>query len=102
MRNETLCLWGLQPYPIHPEPAVHDESDRQLNTGQSCGCGFFAVEVCWVSDGAVICRTLRIRASDEARATRLACQCARERLGERFTRIEAVDIEQLQQGDGHE
>ena len=102
MRSETLCLWGLEPYPNHLESAVHGDWVKQLSTGQSRRRAFFAVEVCWISGGAVTCRTYQVRAANEDRAACLACRRAREALGERFTRVEAVDIEQIPRGDGHE
>ena len=33
----------------------------------------YAVEVCWISDGAVTCRTYRVRAVNESRAARIGC-----------------------------
>ena len=60
------------------------------------------MEVCWIADGVVTCTTYRVSAVNEVRAARVACRKARRSLIELATRIEAVDIEQLQQGDGHE
>ena len=60
------------------------------------------MEVCWITDGVVTCRTYQVSAANEVRAARIACQCARESLSQRATRIEAVDIEQIPRGDGHE
>jgi hypothetical protein len=63
----------------------------------------YAVEVCWISDGAVTCRTYRVRAVNESRAARIGCRRARKVLRRRrVTRIEAVDVEPIGRGDGHE
>ena len=102
MRSETLYLWGLEPDPTGVEHAALDHwIDRQhaLHTPRG---GRYAVEVCWITDRVVTCRTYQVSATNEARAARIACQCARKALDKRATRIEAVDIEQMQSGDGHE
>ena len=63
----------------------------------------YAVEVCWISGGAVTCRTYRVRAVDECRAARIGCRRARRMLRRRrVARVEAVDVEPILQGDGHE
>jgi hypothetical protein len=102
MRSETLYLWGLEPDPVHLVNPVHVGWVDQRSSGQTCRGDRFAVEVCWISDGVAICRTYQVNAANEARAARIACQCARKALDKRATRIEAVDIEQMQSGDGHE
>ena len=62
----------------------------------------YAVEVCWISNGAVTCRTYRVRAVNESRAARIGCRRARKVLRRRrVTRIEAVDVEPIGRGDGH-
>jgi hypothetical protein len=102
MRSETLYLWGLEPDPVHLVNPVHVGWVDQLTSRQSCRGARFAVEVCWITDRVVTCRTYQVSATNEARAARIACQCARKALDKRATRIEAVDIEQMQSGDGHE
>ena len=63
----------------------------------------YAVEVCWISDGAVTCRTYRVCAANESRAARIGCRWARRVLRRRrVTRIEAVDVEPIGWRDGHE
>jgi hypothetical protein len=102
MRSETLYLWGLEPDPVPLVYPMHDGWVDQLTSRQSCRGARFAVEVCWITDRVVTCRTYQVSAANEARAARIACQCARKALDKRATRIEAVDIEQMQSGDGHE
>ena len=63
----------------------------------------YAVEVCWISGGAVTCRTYRVRAAGECQAARVGCRRARRMLRRRrVSRIEAVGVEPILQGDGHE
>jgi|GEM_PF-2748657 len=63
----------------------------------------YAVEVCWISGGAVTCRTYQVRAASEYRAARVGCRRARRMLRRRrVSRIEAVGVEPILQGDGHE
>ena len=101
MRNETPCLWGIKPAPPSiTSGAIHGRIDL-LSTGKLHRRGIFAVEVCWISQGTVTCRTYQVRATSEARAARLACQCAGKAMGTRVSRIEAVDVEPLQGGNDH-
>jgi len=102
MRNETLCLWGLEPEPSGVERAALDHGIDRQSTLHTPRGNRYAVEVCWITDGAVICRTYQVSAGNEVRAARIACQSARKALDKRATRIEAVDIEQIPRGDGHE
>ena len=101
MRNETPYLWGIEP---HQTGLTYDAfrgwKDR-LSIEQPHRRGIYAVEVCWISDGAVTCRTYQVRATSEARAARLACQCAGKAMDARVSRIEAVDVEPLQGGNNH-
>ena len=63
----------------------------------------YAVEVCWISGGAVTCRTYHVRATSEYRAARVGCRRAHRMLRRRrVSRIEAVGVEPIVQGDGHE
>ena len=63
----------------------------------------YAVEVCWISGGAVTCRTYQVRAASEYRAARVGCRRARRMLRRRrVSRIEAVGVEPILPGDGHE
>lgn len=79
-------------------PAVPTGTGPHLRPGT-----LYAVEVCWISGGTVTCRTFRVRALDECRAARIGCGRARRALrGRRVTRIEAVDVEPIARGDGHE
>ena len=99
MRNETPDLWGIEFDPTDPTyGALRGWIDR-LGAGPPRRRDFFAVEVCWISDGAVTCRTYPIRATDEARAARAACQRAGKDVGARVSRIEAVDVEPLPRGN---
>jgi len=102
MRNETPYLWGFEPDQTSLSCGAFRGQIDRLSTEQPHRRGVYAVEVCWISEGAVTCRTYQVRATNEARAARLACQCAGKALDKRATRIEAVDIEQIQSGDGHE
>jgi hypothetical protein len=102
MRSETLYLWGLEPDPTGVEHAALDHwVDRQRALHAPRG-GHYAVEVCWITDGVVTCRTYQVSAANEVRAARIACRSARDFLSQQATRIEAVDIEQIPRGDGHE
>lgn len=73
-------------------------------TNMRTRCGIlYAVEVCWLSGGTVTCRTYRVRAANECHAARVGRSQARKNLRRRrVTRIEAVDIEPIGRGDGHE
>ena len=99
MRSKTRFLWGQEP---DPTTAVLDQWLGPQRTAPTTQDGRYAVEVCWIADGVVTCRTYRVSATTEVRAARVACRKARHSLIERATRIEAVYIEQLQRGDGHE
>ena len=102
MRNETLCLWGLEPEPTGVEHAALDHGIDRQSTLHTPRGNRYAVEVCWITDGVVTCRTYQVSAANEVRAARIACQSARDFLSQQATRIEAVDIEQIPRGDGHE
>ena len=63
----------------------------------------YAVEVCWLSGGAVTCRTYHVRAAGECQAARVGCRRARRMLRRRrVSRIEAVGVEPIGRGDGYE
>ena len=63
----------------------------------------YAVEVCWLSGGAVTCRTYRVRAAGECQAARVGCRRARRMLRRRrVARVEAVGVEPIGRGDSHE
>ena len=82
MRSETLYLWGLEPDPTGVERAALDHwIDRQRTLHTPRG-GRYAVEVCWITDGVVTCRTYQVSAANEVRAARIACQM-RPRVPER-------------------
>lgn len=102
MRNETAYLCGLEPEPANPDRAAVQGCKDHLSTGQARRRGLYAVEVCWISGDAVTCRTYQVCTTNEVRAARLACQRAGKDLGARVGRIEAVDVEDLQRGSGHE
>ena len=102
MRSETLYLWGLEPEPSGVERAALDHGIDRQSTLHAPRGNRYAVEVCWITDGVVTCRTYQVSAANEVRAARIACQSARKALDKRATRIEAVDIEQIPRGDGHE
>ena len=102
MRNETPYLWGIEPDPTSLTSGALRGWLDHMSSGQARRRGRYAVEVCWLSGGAVTCRTYQIRATNEARAVRLACQCAGKHTGTRVSRIEAVDVEPLQWENGHE
>ena len=81
----------------HPAPPGHG-TDPDLRQG-----ALYAVEVCWISGGAVTCRTYQVRAASEYRAARVGCRRAHRMLRRRrVSRIEAVGVEPIVQGDGHE
>lgn len=101
MRNETPYLWGIEPDQTRLTYSAFRGWKDHLNTEQTHRRGSYAVEVCWISDGAVTCRTYQVRAANESRAARLARQCAGKASGTRVSRIEAVDVEPLQRGDSH-
>jgi hypothetical protein len=101
MRNETPCLWGIDPDQTHLTYGAFRAWKGSLSSGQALRRGSFAVEMCWLSDGVVTCRTYQVRATSEVQAARLACQCASKAMGSRISRIEAVDVEPLQRGDRH-
>ena len=83
MRSETLYLWGLEPEPSGVERAALDHGiDRQSALHTPRG-NRYAVEVCWITDGVVTCRTYQVSAANEVRAARIACQSARDSLSQR-------------------
>lgn len=117
MRDEILSRWQCE---VDGSPADGPSTDagrgNPLSTPEGPatppghGTGsylrrgtLYAVEVCWIRDGMVICRTYRVRAVNECRAARIGCGRARRVLrGHRVTRIEAVDVEAIGREDGHE
>ena len=102
MRNETPYLWGIEPDQTHLTHGAFRAWKGSLGSGLVLRRDSYAVEVCWISDGAVTCRTYQVSAANEVCAARIACRNACASLSKRATRIEAVDIEQIQRGDGHE
>ena len=101
MRNETPYLWGIEPDQNHLTYGAFRAWTGSLDSRQALRRGRYAVEVCWLSEGTVTCRTYQVRATSEVQAARLACQCADKAMGSRISRIEAVDVEPLQRGDSH-
>jgi hypothetical protein len=117
MRDQTLSRWqcaldGSVADALSTGPGRGNPLSKIAGRAVPAGSGsgpyprpgtLYAVEVCWISGGAVTCRTFRVRAPDECRAARIGCGRARRALrGRRATRIEAVDVEPIARGDGHE
>lgn len=117
MRDQTLFHWqcgldGSAPDALRTGPDRGNPLSKTTAPAFVAGPGnrphlrqgnLYAVEVCWISSGTVTCRTFRVRALDECRAARIGCGRARRTLrGRRVTRIEAVDVEPIGRGDGHE
>ena len=112
MRDEILSRWQCEPADRHSTNPGRGNplSTPDAHAAPGHGTGpylrqgtLYAVEVCWISGGAVTCRTYQVRAASEYRAARVGCRRAHRMLRRRrVSRIEAVGVEPIVQGDGHE
>ena len=112
MRDEILSRWQCEPAdrrstnPGRGNPLSTPDAHAAPGhgTGPYLRQGtLYAVEVCWISGGAVTCRTYRVRAAGECQAARVGYRRARRMLRRRrVSRIEAVGVEPIGRGDGHE
>ena len=106
MRDQSLSRWqcGLDGSAADALSTAPGRGKSGLGNRPHLRQGtLYAVEVCWISGGVVTCRTYRVRALTDCRAARIGCGRARRTLrGRRVTRIEAVDVEPIARGDGHE
>lgn len=95
MRSETLYLWGSVPDPLCSESTAFNlriEGSRPLPTQRD---DHYAVEVCWVVNGLVRCRTVQVHAATETLAVSIARQRTSKKLNKQVNAIEAVDIERF-------